>query len=40
MPDNAFRWLDDGKNFTERADLRKGFDDFFATPKAAWTRRR
>jgi NAD(P)-dependent dehydrogenase (short-subunit alcohol dehydrogenase family) len=31
MADNAFRWLDDAKNFTKRADLRKGFDDFFAT---------
>lgn len=33
MADNAFRWLDDAKNFTKRADLRKGFDDFFATPE-------
>lgn len=33
MADNAFRWLDDGKNFTKRAELRKGFDDFFATPE-------
>jgi NAD(P)-dependent dehydrogenase (short-subunit alcohol dehydrogenase family) len=33
MADNAFRWLDDSKNFTKRADLRKGFDDFFATPE-------
>ncbi len=33
MADNPFRWLDDGKNFTKRADLRKGFDDFFATPE-------
>jgi NAD(P)-dependent dehydrogenase (short-subunit alcohol dehydrogenase family) len=32
MADNPFRWLDDSKNFTKRADLRKGFDDFFATP--------
>jgi NAD(P)-dependent dehydrogenase (short-subunit alcohol dehydrogenase family) len=32
MADNPFRWLDDTKNFTKRADLRKGFDDFFATP--------
>ena len=31
MADNPFRWLDDSKNFTKRADLRKGFDDFFAT---------
>ncbi len=28
-----FRWLDDSKNFTKRADLRDGFDDFFATPE-------
>jgi NAD(P)-dependent dehydrogenase (short-subunit alcohol dehydrogenase family) len=33
MADNAFRWLDDSRNFTKRADLRKGFDDFFATPE-------
>lgn len=33
MADNPFRWLDDTKNFTKRADLRKGFDDFFATPE-------
>ncbi|WP_233222022.1 SDR family oxidoreductase [Allosphingosinicella deserti] len=33
MADNAFRWLDDSKNVTKRADLRKGFDDFFATPE-------
>lgn len=33
MADNPFRWLDDNKHFTKRADLRKGFDDFFATPK-------
>ncbi|CAH1662680.1 MULTISPECIES: SDR family oxidoreductase [Hyphomicrobiales] len=33
MADNPFRWLDDKKNFTKRADLRKGFDDFFATPE-------
>lgn len=33
MADNPFRWLDDEKNFTKRADLRKGFDDFFATPE-------
>jgi NAD(P)-dependent dehydrogenase (short-subunit alcohol dehydrogenase family) len=32
MADNPFRWLDDTQNFTKRADLRKGFDDFFATP--------
>ena len=33
MADNPFRWLDDTKHFTKRADLRKGFDDFFATPE-------
>jgi NAD(P)-dependent dehydrogenase (short-subunit alcohol dehydrogenase family) len=33
MADNAFRWLDDSRNFTTRADLRKGFDDFFASPE-------
>ncbi|HWK65345.1 MAG TPA: SDR family oxidoreductase [Rhizobiaceae bacterium] len=33
MADNPFRWLDDAKNITKRADLRKGFDDFFATPE-------
>ncbi len=33
MADNPFRWLDDRVNFTKRADLRKGFDDFFATPE-------
>jgi NAD(P)-dependent dehydrogenase (short-subunit alcohol dehydrogenase family) len=33
MADNPMRWLDDGKNFTKRAALRKEFDDFFATPE-------
>jgi hypothetical protein len=33
MADNPFRWLDDEVHFTKRADLRKGFDDFFATPE-------
>ena len=33
MADNPFRWLDDKKHFTKRADLRKAFDDFFATPE-------
>jgi short-subunit dehydrogenase len=32
MADNPFRWLDDTVNFTKRATLRKGFDDFFASP--------
>lgn len=33
MADNPFRWLDDEKHFTKRADLRKAFDDFFVTPE-------
>jgi NAD(P)-dependent dehydrogenase (short-subunit alcohol dehydrogenase family) len=33
MADNAFRWLDDAKNFTKRAELRKSFDAFFAAPE-------
>jgi NAD(P)-dependent dehydrogenase (short-subunit alcohol dehydrogenase family) len=33
MADNPFRWLDDQVNFTKRAELRKCFDDFFATPE-------
>ena len=33
MADNPFRWLDDNKHFTKRADLRKSFDKFFATPE-------
>lgn len=33
MADNPFRWLDESKHLTRRADLRKGFDDFFATPE-------
>ena len=33
MADNPFRWLDEGKHLTRRAELRKGFDDFFATPE-------
>jgi NAD(P)-dependent dehydrogenase (short-subunit alcohol dehydrogenase family) len=33
MADNPMRWLDDKKNITKRADLRKAFDDFFATPE-------
>jgi short-subunit dehydrogenase len=32
MADNPFRWLDDSKHFTKRADLRKGFDDFLLAP--------
>jgi len=33
MADNPFRWLEEGKHLTSRAELRKGFDDFFATPE-------
>ena len=33
MADNPFRWLDDSKHFTKRANLRSEFDDFFATPE-------
>jgi NAD(P)-dependent dehydrogenase (short-subunit alcohol dehydrogenase family) len=33
MADNAFRWLDDNKHVTRRADLRQAFDDLFATPE-------
>jgi NAD(P)-dependent dehydrogenase (short-subunit alcohol dehydrogenase family) len=33
MADNPFRWLDDSRHFTQRAALRKGFDEFFATPE-------
>ena len=33
MADSPFRWLDDSKHFTRRAELRKSFDDFFATPE-------
>jgi hypothetical protein len=32
MADNPFRWLDESRHFTKRADLRKAFDDFFVTP--------
>src|ERR671925_1893535 len=32
MADTAFRWLDDDKNFTKRAPLRKAFDDFLNAP--------
>ena len=31
-PTTPFRWLDDAKNFTKRADLRKAFDAFLAAP--------
>lgn len=33
MADNPFRWLDEKKHLTKRAELRKSFDDFFATPE-------
>lgn len=33
MADTAFRWLDDSKNFTKRAVLRKTFDDLLGTPE-------
>jgi NAD(P)-dependent dehydrogenase (short-subunit alcohol dehydrogenase family) len=32
MADTAFRWLDDAKNFTQRASLRDTFDSLLATP--------
>jgi len=32
MADTAFRWLDDGQNFTRREALRKTFDDLLAQP--------
>jgi NAD(P)-dependent dehydrogenase (short-subunit alcohol dehydrogenase family) len=32
MADTAFRWLDDSKNFTKRAALRKTFDELLAQP--------
>lgn len=35
MADNAFRWLDDEKNFTKRADMRAGFDALLATPEGS-----
>lgn len=33
MADNPFRWLDDGKNFTKRADMRATFDALLGTPQ-------
>jgi hypothetical protein len=33
MADNPFRWLDESRHFTKRAELRQAFDDFFATPE-------
>ena len=32
MADTPFRWLDDDKNVTKRADLRKAFDTFLSSP--------
>lgn len=32
MADTAFRWLDDSRNFTKRAELRKAFDAFLDAP--------
>lgn len=32
MADTAFRWLDDRKNVTQRADLRAAFDAFLTAP--------
>jgi NAD(P)-dependent dehydrogenase (short-subunit alcohol dehydrogenase family) len=33
MADNPFRWLDDSKNFTKRADMRATFDGLLGTPE-------
>ncbi|KIC95476.1 SDR family oxidoreductase [Flavihumibacter solisilvae] len=33
MADNPFRWLDDSKNFTKRADMRATFDSLLGTPQ-------
>jgi NAD(P)-dependent dehydrogenase (short-subunit alcohol dehydrogenase family) len=33
MADNPFRWLDDSKNFTKRADMRATFDSLLGTPE-------
>jgi NAD(P)-dependent dehydrogenase (short-subunit alcohol dehydrogenase family) len=33
MADIAFRWLDDSKNFTQRAAMRATFDSLFGTPE-------
>ena len=32
MADTAFRWLDDARHFTKRAELRKAFDTFLDAP--------
>jgi len=33
MAENAFRWLDDEKNFTKRADMKANFDSLLGTPQ-------
>ncbi|SFD24154.1 NAD(P)-dependent dehydrogenase, short-chain alcohol dehydrogenase family [Chitinophaga sp. CF118] len=33
MADNPFRWLDDSKNFTKRAEMREVFDSLLGTPQ-------
>lgn len=33
MADNPFRWLDDKKNFTKRADMKATFDSLLGTPE-------
>jgi len=33
MAENAFRWLDDEKNFTKRADMKASFDSLLGTPQ-------
>jgi NAD(P)-dependent dehydrogenase (short-subunit alcohol dehydrogenase family) len=33
MADTAFRWLDDAKNFTQRAAMRATFDSLLGTPE-------
>lgn len=33
MADNPFRWLDDSKNFTKRADMKAVFDSLLGTPQ-------
>lgn len=33
MAENAFRWLDDEKNFTKSADMKANFDSLLGTPQ-------
>ena len=33
MADNPFRWLDDNKHFTKRAEMRATFDALLGTPQ-------